>query len=220
MTVLIAGICLVLSAAFTWFTGSMGGAVGERARAQYAADAAALAAAGAMAPGASAAPEEEAEDYATANGAKLEDCACDPSSAEAVVTVSIGDIDAQARAVLDLARIAPQWLGTTSDGLHPAMEAAVSRLLAAGRGAIVMNSGFRSSQRQTELWQDALRKYGNPEVADDWVARPGHSMHERGLAVDLGGDIELAQRLAIELGLPLYRPLANEPWHFELLGSR
>jgi hypothetical protein len=45
-------------------------------------------------------------------------------------------------------------------------------------------------------------------------------MHERGLAVDLGGDLIRAVQLIEELDLPLYRPLANEPWHFELIGSR
>ena len=219
MTILIAGMSLVLTVVFSWFTGSMGAAVGDRARAQYAADAAALAAAGAMVPGASASPEDEAEQYAEANGARLIMCTCDPVDAEALVKVSVGDIEAQARAVLDLARLAPQWLGSTGQ-LHPAMQDAVARLLHAGKGAIVVNSGFRSTERQTELWQEALRKYGSSEAADDWVAPPGQSMHERGLAVDLGGDLELAQRLVTSLGLPLHRPLANERWHFELLGSR
>ncbi|MEA2485709.1 MAG: D-alanyl-D-alanine carboxypeptidase, partial [Actinomycetota bacterium] len=58
------------------------------------------------------------------------------------------------------------------------------------------------------------------EAADDWVAPPGGSMHERGLAVDLGGDLQLAVRIVAQLHLPLWRPLMNEPWHFELIGSR
>jgi hypothetical protein len=45
-------------------------------------------------------------------------------------------------------------------------------------------------------------------------------MHERGLAVDLGGDTGLAARLVADLGLSLYRPLPHEPWHFELVGTR
>jgi LAS superfamily LD-carboxypeptidase LdcB len=57
-------------------------------------------------------------------------------------------------------------------------------------------------------------------MADDWVARPGSSMHERGLAIDLGGDLDLARSLAATLGLPLVQPLENEPWHFELVGAR
>ena len=45
-------------------------------------------------------------------------------------------------------------------------------------------------------------------------------MHERGLAVDLAGDLDLAIEIIGRLDLPLHRPLPNEPWHFELLGSR
>ena len=70
------------------------------------------------------------------------------------------------------------------------------------------------------MWADALRRYGSREAADDWVAPPGHSMHEKGLAIDLGGDLNLAARLVDELDLPLHRPLPHEPGHFELLGTR
>ena len=220
MTVLVAGLSLVLTVAFTWFTASMGSAVAERAGAQYAADAAALAAAGAMVPGDPAEPEEEAARFAEANGAQLVACECESASGTAVVTVSAGGTEAKARAALDAALLAPRSLGASSAGLHPSMGAAIATLLEEARGAVVLYSGWRSSQRQTELWQEALRRYGSAEAADDWVAPPGRSMHERGLAVDLGGDLDLARRLVASLGLPLHTPLAHEPWHFELLGSR
>jgi D-alanyl-D-alanine carboxypeptidase len=90
----------------------------------------------------------------------------------------------------------------------------------ASGGRVQVTSGYRPPQRQTELWDAALVRYGHPEIADDWVARPNSSMHTRGLAVDLGGDIDLAVRIIDELDLPLYRPLPHEPWHFELVGSR
>ena len=220
MTILIAGLSVVLTVAFAWFNASMAGTVAERAGAQYAADAAALAAAGAMVPGDPANPQEEARRFAEANGAKFVACECDIASGTAVVTVAIGGTEAKARAALDATLLAPRSLGASSAGLHPSLSAAVATLLEESRGAIVLNSGWRSPQRQTELWQDALRRYGSAEAADDWVAPPGHSMHETGLAVDLGGDLDLARRLIASLGLPLHTPLAHEPWHFELLGSR
>ena len=220
MTILVAGMSLVLTVAFTWFTASMGSTIAERAGAQYAADAAALAAAGAMVPGDPADPHEEAKRFAEVNGAELVACDCDIASGTAIVTVSVAGAEAKARAALDATLLAPRSLGASSAGLHPSMSAAVAALLEESRGAIVLNSGWRSPQRQTELWQDALRRYGSAEAADDWVAPPGHSMHERGLAVDLGGDLDLARRLIVSLGLPLHTPLAHEPWHFELLGSR
>jgi hypothetical protein len=108
----------------------------------------------------------------------------------------------------------------TISGLHPALAEAVGRLIAAAQGRVWIVSGYRDSARQYELWVQALQKYGDPEVADNWVAPPGSSYHERGLAVDLGGDTALAARLVEELGLPLWRPMSWEPWHFELAGSR
>jgi hypothetical protein len=87
-------------------------------------------------------------------------------------------------------------------------------------GSVWLTSGYRSHEEQAVLWAAALKKYGSAEIADDWVAPPGHSMHERGLAVDLDGDLDAAVALIERLNLPLHWPLANEPWHFELLGSR
>jgi LAS superfamily LD-carboxypeptidase LdcB len=129
---------------------------------------------------------------------------------------------AEARAVLDPEAIFPAPVpsdASAMDHLHPSLDSAVRRLIQAAAGRLRVVSGFRSTARQTELWDQALARYGSAEAADDWVARPGRSMHERGLAVDLAGDLDLAVELIGRLGLPLHRPLPNEPWHFELLGA-
>lgn len=105
-------------------------------------------------------------------------------------------------------------------GLHPALAQSVNALISASGGRIWIVSGYRDSARQYELWVQALEKYGDPEVADNWVAPPGGSYHERGLAVDLGGDLNLAVQLIEEMDLPLWRPMSWEDWHFELVGSR
>jgi hypothetical protein len=105
-------------------------------------------------------------------------------------------------------------------GLHPALSAAVNQLIAASKGQVWIVSGYRDSLRQYQLWVQALEKYGDPEIADNWVAPPGRSYHERGLAVDLGGNLELAAGLVQQMRLPMWRPMNWEPWHFELAGSR
>ncbi|HVM35285.1 MAG TPA: D-alanyl-D-alanine carboxypeptidase family protein [Actinomycetota bacterium] len=121
---------------------------------------------------------------------------------------------------------APQVVTTSSTsstaitGLHPALVDAVGRLIAASEGRVWLVSGYRSTAHQQILWQAALERYRDPEVADNWVAPPGFSYHEKGLAVDLGGDVEYAAALAARLKLPLWRPMSWEPWHFELAGSR
>ena len=219
MTLIVAGLSLVLSVLVGTFLGDLGHAVASRTRAQLAADAAALAAVAEGAPYGSGLAAMVAERYAEANGAELIECNCVAGSEAVQVEVEVDGVLASARAVLDPTLFGPAPLGVT-DGLHPRLASAVETLLRSSGGAVRLVSGWRSSDEQRVLWSNALARYGSAEVADDWVAPPGSSMHERGLAVDLGGDLELAARLVAELGLPLYRPLANEAWHFELLGSR
>jgi secretion/DNA translocation related TadE-like protein len=93
---------LVLAAA----GGRVGRAVIGRARADTAADAAALAAADRLALGAgSSEAEDAARATATSNGAVLDACTCSGSEAEVVVTVDLGILGTatgHARAVVDL----------------------------------------------------------------------------------------------------------------------
>lgn len=53
------------------------------------------------------------------------------------------------------------------------------------RDGLQIGSGFRSIERQQQLWEDAVRKYGSPEAARKWVAPPGKSEHNSGTAVDI-----------------------------------
>ena len=136
------------------------------------------------------------------------------------VRVEVAGVLADARAVFDPTALGPQAVGLDARGLDSRLAAALRAIVLESRGAVRVVSGYRSPAEQSELWTEALQRYGSPERADDWVAPPGSSMHERGLAVDLGGDLDLAVELVDRLDLPLWRPLANEPWHFELVGSR
>lgn len=194
----------------------VGAAAVLRARAQTAADAAALAAVAESAPGGNGAPVAVAHRLARANGARVIACICEVGARAMQVEVEVDGVSARARAAFDPAALAPARAGA----LDPRVADALDRLLAAGRGRVWVVSGFRDPAEQERLWADALRRYGSPEIADNWVARPGHSMHEKGLAVDLGGDVEYAAELVDRLGLPLWRPMGWEPWHFELAGSR
>ena len=192
----------------------------DRARAQLAADAAALAAIAESGPFGGGDPEIAATEYARMNGALLVSCIC-PSGATAMqVEVSVGDVVARARAVFEPELVEPATDAIAGPGMHPVLRASVEKLVASSGGRIYVTSGYRSLGEQQVLWTEALRRYGSAEAADDWVAPPGHSMHEKGLAVDLGGDLSLAASLVQELGLPLYRPMSWEPHHFELIGSR
>jgi hypothetical protein len=104
------------------------------------------------------------------------------------------------------------------DNLNGDFASRLRGLLAEAGGKITIVSGYRSPARQQQLWANALVKYGSPEEARKWVAPPGHSNHERGLAADLGGDIQLAHVLAPKYGLTF--PMAHEAWHIEPIGAR
>lgn len=105
----------------------------------------------------------------------------------------------------------------SADGLHPLLAKLQNRL-----PWLDLSSGFRSPEDQQRLWQEALAKYGDPEIADNWVARPGTSNHERGLAIDVSRDD--IDRLVAWLskhprfGSQIGRPMSHEPWHFEVGG--
>jgi len=224
MSVVFVACSLVLSLMCGTVIVALGGAVQTRARAQTAADAAALAAVFESGPYGSADPQQRAREYARHNDARVIDCDCVQGATEMEVEVALDGFRARARAVIELDRLvsAPMSLpgSTTTIGLQPPLKLAVDRLIAASNGRVHLASSTRSTARQTDLWTEALERYGDPEIADNWVARPGTSNHEVGLAVDLGGDLGLAVRLVDELGLPLWRPMSWEPWHFELTGSR
>ena len=86
---------------------------------------------------------------------------------------------------------------------------------------IGVTSGFRSVQRQQELWDEALRKYGSVAEARKWVAPPGSSNHNKGMAADLSFGSDAAKKWAHENAgaFGLNFRMGNEPWHVEPKGS-
>lgn len=70
---------------------------------------------------------------------------------------------------------------------------------------IRMNSGKRSTEEQTSLWNN---RANNPNP----VAPPGTSNHEKGIAYDLEGDLDRFEKVASKYGFA--RPLAIDPVHF------
>lgn len=90
------------------------------------------------------------------------------------------------------------------------------------RNALRITSGYRSEDVQRGLWEAALAKYGDPEIADNWVARPGTSNHNRGGAVDLKYLDPAAQEWvhANAASFGLHFPMAHEPWHIEMIDGQ
>lgn len=125
------------------------------------------------------------------------------------------------------------------EDLTAMMEAAAKEGL-----TITLSSGYRSTERQAELFQNAVEE--NVElgmnlemaeaVAAESVARAEYSEHSTGLAVDLNGVLETFDetaeyrwllRHAHEYGFVLRYPedkadvtkIRFEPWHFRYVGA-
>jgi D-alanyl-D-alanine dipeptidase/carboxypeptidase len=135
------------------------------------------------------------------------------------------------------------------DALHPHIllcrpaQEALSSLLAAigGEEKIVPVSGYRPRSEQEAIYAASLRENGR-EFTRKYVALPGHSEHEIGLAIDLGenrppidfirpafpdsGICAQFKTRAAEFGFILRYPadkeavtgIAHEPWHFRYVG--
>lgn len=103
-------------------------------------------------------------------------------------------------------------------GLHPQLRSRLEAMFAANP-KLRLNSGYRSPAHQQRLWNEAVKKYGSPEAARKWVAPPGKSNHNKGLAADIGpsSEYDWLKRNAPKFGLDPYAP---EPWHWELSGTR
>lgn len=127
--------------------------------------------------------------------------------------------------------------------LRRAAQAALAELLhATGCGdGIIPVSGYRSRREQTDIYESALMEYGL-EFTEKYVALPGCSEHQTGLAVDLARnqkDIDFLcpefpyhgicakfRKLAPKYGFIERYPkgkeaitgIAHEPWHFRYVG--
>ncbi len=101
---------------------------------------------------------------------------------------------------------------------------------------IIINSAYRSYQDQVELSDYYLRQYGQNYV-DKYVAKPGHSEHQTGLAFDIGSKnvnvfakskeytwmLENSYKYGFILRFPkkyeVITGFRNEPWHYRYVGK-
>lgn len=114
-------------------------------------------------------------------------------------------------------------------GLQSDFQERLAAMMKDAPGNVTLFSGYRSIERQKQLWEKALVKYGSPEAASKWVAPPGSSFHNKGNAADLGFDggsfksmpPDVQQWLHSNAGkYGLKFPLGNEPWHIEPMETR
>lgn len=103
--------------------------------------------------------------------------------------------------------------------LDPALLAALRRAAtdaAASQIVLVVESGWRSAQYQSQLFREAVVTYGSEPEAARWVATADTSPHVSGDAVDIGPSDAAAWLSEHGATYGLCQIYANEPWHYEL----
>lgn len=115
--------------------------------------------------------------------------------------------------------------------LNPEYASRVAQMVLAadqelGQGALKITSAYRSPELQAKLFADAVKKYGSEKAARKWVAPPGRSKHNAGLAVDFADasgkmlrdansrEAKWIAQNAARFGLAV--PMSWEPWQVEL----
>ena len=111
-----------------------------------------------------------------------------------------------------------RWLA--GNHLDPALHRQIDRAISAAAADGVelgVTSGWRSPAEQERLYQAAIRTYGSPAAAAQWVLPPDRSAHVSGAAVDVGPRAGAAWLETHGARFGLCRRYDNEWWHFELL---
>lgn len=127
--------------------------------------------------------------------------------------------------------------------IYPDLQAMFDDARAAGLQLFV-RAGYRTQEKQQELLGEKTEAYRNEgysrseaeKLAKEWVAVPGISEHQLGLAVDINADTSVCSKDAVyswlaenshKYGFILRYPpdkkeitgVINEPWHYRYVGK-
>ena len=123
-----------------------------------------------------------------------------------------------------------------------ALESMFADCVAATGEKLISVSGYRSYQRQATIYANKVESVGSKKKADEYVARPGASEHQLGLAMDVGqksDDVNLTSSfgktkggkwikehcweygfiLRYQEGWEDVTGYAYEPWHVRYVGK-
>lgn len=126
--------------------------------------------------------------------------------------------------------------------IYPSLQAMFDDARAAGLDLYVA-SGYRTEEKQEELMEEKIRTYRfqgysrkeSAELARQWVAEPGTSEHQLGIAVDINANTAVSTSEAVygwleehahNYGFIQRYPankvhltgIAHEPWHYRYVG--
>ena len=106
-----------------------------------------------------------------------------------------------------------QWMTGDIEGLDPQLVEKLENLAKGIGETIFITSGYRTLGEQQKLWDES-------DKSGKWVARPGESKHNMGLAVDVGNETIRAMTNDELAQYGLYKPMDYENWHLEPIETR
>ena len=108
-----------------------------------------------------------------------------------------------------------RYVDEEPEGLRPDVLAAWRELRAAADVTMCVNDGKRSNAQQQREFDEAVEKFGTPELAANYVLPPGKSNHVKGIAVDVQPYAAAEWVEANGQAHGWCRRYDNEYWHFE-----
>lgn len=106
-----------------------------------------------------------------------------------------------------------QWLTGDTEGLDAEFAEKLENLARGIGERISITSGYRTIEEQQQLWDES-------DQTGKWVARPGESKHNFGLAVDVKNETIRAMSNEELSQYGLYKPMDYENWHLEPVETR
>lgn len=106
-----------------------------------------------------------------------------------------------------------RWVKGDKKGLDPKF---VEKLENLGQGIgekVSITSGYRTIEEQQRLWMES-------DKTGKWVARPGESKHNFGIAVDVKNEKIRAMTNEELAQYGLYKPMDYENWHLEPIETK
>lgn len=128
--------------------------------------------------------------------------------------------------------------------IYPKLQEMFDEAREEGLGLFVA-AGYRTQEKQQKLLDEKIEEYENEgkseteaeKLAKEWVAVPGTSEHQLGIAVDINADTDIStrdevyawlSRNAYKYGFIKRYPLdkkditgvINEPWHYRYVGEK
>lgn len=110
---------------------------------------------------------------------------------------------------------------TGDTDVHQFFAERLSKLAAAYGKSVSVTSGYRSAAEQQQLINQWRKNNPGASEAErrKWVADPGTSKHDLGLAADLSGWIKQVPAATLAK-YGIWKPLSNEDWHFEPIETK